>query len=101
MSKSDRPTPVDGVWNLHPEMPRTTPEVPENGHNQTVLDSILETVTAVLEESKLIRESSQRGMQVALEAFDRLPNLERRMNRVEIVAIGACLVNILMLWLHH
>ncbi len=105
MGKDDetpRPRAVTPIpWNMHPPLPKIgeVPLVGRNGEQQRKLEEILEAVHESLKESKIIRESGQETCRVALAAFERLPALESRMNRVELIAVGATLINILMLFI--
>lgn len=96
-------------WDMHPNMQRvgSEPKIPKadsvplvagTGENQRILEEILGEVRSSLEESRLIRIAGQDTAQTALKAFERLPALERRMNRVEMIAIGATIINIVMLF---
>ena len=99
MSEDERDTPVD-VWNMHPELPK----VEVKAKPRDVLEEILETVQGVLNESRDIKISAQRSCDLALKAFDRMPALEKRMNRVELIAIGAIVLNAaisVFAWFHH
>lgn len=105
MSKDDKTPitrPVTPVpWSMHPPLPKVgqVPLVGGTGEQQRKLEAILEAVHESLKESKIIRESGQETCRIALQAFERLPALESRMNRVELIAVGATLINILMLFI--
>lgn len=91
------PTPTE--WSLHPELPRVgVPLVAPTGEQQRKLEHILSEVQESLKESRLIRLSGQQTAETAMRVFERLPALERRMNRVELIAIGATIINIVMLF---
>ncbi len=94
--EDDEKTPVEGVWNLHPNAVKVSPGL--TGHEQRKLDDILETVHKVLNESRDIKEYGMRCAETALEAVKQIPMLRSRMNRVELIAIGATLINIVMLF---
>jgi hypothetical protein len=103
--KEDEETPYDRPvtpepWSMHPELPKVgVPLVADNGNNQRRLELILSEVQATLKECRLIRKSGQDVAEKAIAMFDKLPALERRMNRVEYVAAGATVINIVMLFI--
>ena len=115
MTSNDDDTPainrnrVAEVWSMHPELPKvgSAPKIPVadavplvggTGANQRILEDILGEVQKSLVESRLIREAGQATAAHSLKMFERLPSLERRMNRVEMIAIGATIINIVMLF---
>ena len=94
------------AWNMHKELPQVgVPLVAPTGEQQWVLENTLSEVKESLRETRLIRESGQKIAEMGLRMFDKVPALERRMNRVEVVAIGAIIINIVMLFVascgHH
>jgi len=102
MIDEDETTPVDGtIWTMHPNAVRTEPKkdtVPLTGGEQRRLDEILNVVTNVLIESRTIREHAQTACDRVIAAVDEIPRLKARMNRVEMIAIGATIINIVMLF---
>jgi len=111
-NNSDDETPAinqrRSIWNLHPESSKVdssqkipaahaVPLVGGNGANQRVLEDILSEVRASLTESRLIRLSGQATAAHALKMFEKVPALERRIRRVEVIAISAALINIALL----
>lgn len=111
MTNSDDETPainknrVASVWDMHPEMPKvgSAPKIPAadsvplvagNGNSQRVLEDILDAVRESLEESRLIRQSGQQTAAHALKAFESLPKLQKRVGRVELIAIGAVVLSV-------
>lgn len=94
----DDKTPVDGpVWNMHPNAVKVKPGL--TGNEQRTLDDILIQVHQVLVESRTIQEHGQRCAETALKAVEQIPRLQARMNRVELIAIGATIINIVMLFI--
>jgi hypothetical protein len=86
---------------MHPELPKAAKDVPlvaDTGGNQRILEAMLVKVGENLEESRLIRIAGQRACETAVRAVEKIPALERRMNRVELIAIGATIINIVMLF---
>ncbi len=114
--KSDDETPainrnrVAELWDMHPELPKvgSAPKIPVaeavplvagTGTNQRILEDILTEVRASLVESRLIREAGQATAQHSLRMFESLPSLHRRMNRVEMIAIGSAVLNAVMVFI--
>ncbi len=112
-NSSDEKTPAINrnrvAWDMHPDLPKvgSEPKIPiagkeplvgGTGHNQRVLEDLLKEVRESLKETRLIRVSGQTTASHAIKVFERLPALERRMNRVEMIAIGATIINIVMLF---
>jgi hypothetical protein len=96
------------LWDMHPELSKvgSVPKIPaanevplvgSTGKNQRVLEELLSAVRDTLAESRLIRLSGQDTARHALKVFERIPALEKRMTRVEMIALGATLVNIAIL----
>lgn len=99
-SDFDDITPVERpVWTMRPEAPRVAsrPSIPETGDNQRALEKILETVEAVLRESRDIKEYGQKCCQIAIDAVNKIPDLEKRMTRVELLVALVTIVSILTL----
>lgn len=96
------------AWDMHPEMKKISePKIPSaqevplvagTGNQQRVLEDILTEVRESLKESRLIRVAGQMTASHALEVFKELPALKKRMHRVELLAIGATLVNVAVLF---
>ncbi len=107
MAKDDEKTPAINrrisptPWEMHPELPRVKtppPLIADTGHNQRLLEAVLAKVETMIATSEAVKVSSSQACQKAIDAFEKLPRLEKRMNRVEYVACGALIINIILLF---
>lgn len=99
MSEEDRDTPVE-VWRMHPALPKVGSEMPQTDANLGLLEQILQTMQENLAESRDIKISAKRSCDLAIQAFDKLPKLEKRMRRLEWIMLAVVVINAAITWLH-